>query len=497
MHYPTLAALTLGLFLQACQQSPAPPPTPPPNYVTYQDYPEYTGTDLGLQYDPAQSHFRVWAPSATSLTLRIYEKDLGGTPSNTVAMNRSEEGTWVATLVGDQKGKYYTFQAWVGNDTLREVPDPYAIAVGTNGARAQVIDLSEVSPAGWEKDQRPALADFSDIILYELHVRDLSAHPQSGIQHRGKFLGLTETGTATPNGQSTGLDHIRSLGVTHVHLLPAFDFRSVDESIPNNPAYNWGYDPQNYNVPEGSYATDPANGEVRIREFKSMVMALHGAGLRVVMDVVYNHTGDTENSLFNQLVPGYYYRQDDAGNFSNASGCGNETASERAMMRKYMIESVVHWAKEYHIDGFRFDLMAIHDIATMNAIRKALDAVDPSIFIYGEGWMAGGSPLPAIEQATKAQTLQLDGIAAFSDDLRDGLKGSVFDHHDRGFISGKENLEASIQFGVVGATNHPDIDYPAVNYSNSAWAVEPQQCINYVSCHDNHTLWDKLAISLP
>ena len=290
------------------------------------------------------------------------------------------------------------------------------------------------------------------------------------------------------------------MGVTHIHLLPTFDFRytSVDESKPpEERKYNWGYDPENYNTPEGSFATDPFDGTVRIREFKQAIQALHANGMRVVMDVVYNHTGSTTESVFNRVAPGYYYRQNPDGTFSNASACGNETASERAMMRQYIVESVKYWAQEYHIDGFRFDLMGIHDIATMNAVSEALHTIDPTIFIYGEGWTAGSSPLPDVQRALKANTFRLNKVAAFSDDFRDALKGSVFDHKDRGFVSGKPGMTESIKFGIVAATQHPQVDYSKVNYSKSPWSAAPFQTITYAECHDNHTLWDKLAISCP
>lgn len=322
--------------------------------------------------------------------------------------------------------------------------------------------------------------------------RDLSIGEDSGITNKGKFLGLTEEGTKGPGGVSTGLDHIKEMGITHLHLLPSFDFRSIDETtlVENN--FNWGYDPQHFNVPEGSYATDPYNGEVRITEFKEMVKALHENDIRVVMDVVYNHTGASSDSDFSKIVPGYYYRFNEDGTFSNGSGTGNETASERSMMRKYMVDSVVYWAKEYGIDGFRFDLMGLHDIDTMNEIRAALTEVDPSILIYGEGWTGGDSPLPDKEKARKKNMRRMGGIAAFSDDIRDALKGHVFTDEDPGFVSGAENLQESMKFGIVASLDHPGVNYEEVKYSTS-----PNQTITYVEAHDNLTLWDKLVISNP
>ena len=306
---------------------------------------------------------------------------------------------------------------------LGDTPGVMAKAVGVNGDRAAVIDLKATDPEGWEKDVRPELKSFSDIVIYEMHHRDFSIDTIAGIQHRGKFVALTEKGTHTYLGESTGVDHLKELGVTHVHLLPSYDYSSVDETRLDKPQYNWGYDPKNYNVPDGSYATDPYQPEVRIREFKEMVMALHKAGIRVIMDVVYNHTALTEGGNFERTVPGYFYRQDKEGKFANASACGNETASERAMMRKYMIESVCYWAKEYHVDGFRFDLMGIHDIETMNAIRKALDKIDPTIYMYGEGWAAGAPQLPAEKLAMKNNVHLMPRVAAFSDEFRDSLRG--------------------------------------------------------------------------
>jgi pullulanase len=469
----------------------------PTNYDSFDHYPFYPETDLGLTYLPTHSTFKIWAPTASEAQLRLYEKGIGGTAIQTLDMKKGKQGTWEAHLDGDQQLKYYTFQVKIDDEWMEEVPDPYAKAVGVNGRRAMVVDLSETDPEGWENDIRPPLNGYEDIIIYELHIRDLSISDDSGIEQKGKFLGLTETGTVNPDGLSTGIDHIKSMGVTHVHLLPAFDFRSIDEARLEENKYNWGYDPLNYNVPEGSYSTDPYDGRVRIREFKAMVRALHDAGLRVILDVVYNHTGYTKESNFNQLVPGYYYRQDSLGHFANGSACGNETASERPMMRKFMIESVRHWIEEYHLDGFRFDLMALHDIETMNQISKMARQIDPTIFIYGEGWQAGGSPLAADQQATKFHAARLDHIAVFSDDIRDAIKGHVFSPRQGGFVSGRKGLQESIKFGIVAATEHPQIAYSKVNYSGAPYADHPLKTITYVSCHDNNTLWDKIKLSRP
>ena len=443
------------------------------------------------------SKFKIWAPTAQKVRLHLYEKALGGEPYRSLEMTLSEKGTWITIIKENLKGKYYTFQVLHQNQWLDEVPDPYVYAVGTNGKRGHIIDLNETNPVDWENDKSPILRGYEDIIIYELHVRDMSTHANSGIQQKGKFLGLTILGTQSPDGEETGLDHIKSLGVTHVHLLPAYDYLSIDESKLEEHQFNWGYDPQNYNVPEGSYSTNPADGAVRIKEFKQLIKTFHDHGIRVILDVVYNHTGATEKSNFNQLVPGYYYRQNATGAFSNASGCGNETASERPMMRKFMLESLKHWVNEYHIDGFRFDLMAIHDMESMDLIARELRAIDPNIFIYGEGWTAGDSPLPDDKKALKRNTYLMDHVAAFSDDIRDGLKGHVFAANAKGFISGKEGLEETIKFGIVASTQHPQIDYKQVNYSDTAWAKSPLQTVTYVSCHDNHTLWDRLTLSCP
>ncbi|TCJ19611.1 type I pullulanase [Flaviaesturariibacter flavus] len=461
-----------------------------------EEWPVYNGTDLGVRYAPRETRFRVWAPRASSVTLRLYKAGEGGDVLQTVSLSRGEGGTWYALVDGDQKNRYYTFQMVHDGKTSLEVPDAYAIAVGVNGRRGMIVNPKKLTPDGWAKDKRPALKNATDIVLYELHVRDLSMNANSGIRNKGKYLGLIESGTHSPQGAVTGVDHIRALGVTHVHLLPSFDHNSIDESKALAP-FNWGYDPLNYNVPEGSYATNAADGRVRVKEFRRMVQGLHQKGLRVVMDVVYNHTSDIEHSVFHQFAPGYFHRQWPDGKWGNGSACGNETASERAMMRKFMIESVLYWAKEYHIDGFRFDLMGLHDIETMNAISDALHRLDPTIFIYGEGWTAGDSPLPEAQRAIKKNTPQLRGIAAFSDDIRDALRGPFSDDKVSGFVSGKAGTKESLKFGIVGSVQHPQIDYKKVSYSKAPCAKEPAQTINYVSCHDDPTLFDRIRLSNP
>lgn len=461
----------------------------------FSQYPVYAGKDLGLSYRRGSSFFRIWSPPAEQAELVIYDKPLGGEAIQRLEMRRAEQGTWIVTAGGDLKGRFYAFRVMVNGKWNHEVPDPYARAVGVNGRRAMVVDLAESNPADWDQDVRVPTVSPTDAVVYELHVRDASISPGSGIRAKGKFIGLTETGTRNAAGLATGLDHLKELGVTHVHLLPSYDFYTVDETRPDKPQYNWGYDPLNYNVPEGSYATNPEDGLTRIREFKQLIKTLHHNGIKVVMDVVYNHTMLTEDSWFNQLVPGYYYRQDANGKFSNATACNNETASERFMFRKFMLESVKYWVEEYHVDGFRFDLMGVHDIETMNLISDELHRLRPDILLYGEGWTAGASPLPEEQRALKKNAHLLRNIAVFSDDLRDGIKGSVFEHTDKGFASGKPGMEESIKFGVTGAMKHGQVDYSKVNYSKAPYAGYPGNVVSYCECHDNHVLWDKLAIS--
>ena len=484
--------LLLLLVLLSPIAVPAAPPLP-----DYSKYPTYLGPDLGLTWRGAQATLRVWAPVAEALHLRLYAAGTGGAATATYAMTKAEGGTWTYALPAGTAG-FYTVQANIAGKILAEVADPYAHAVGINGQRGAVLNPALAQPPGWPDDLRPALKQTTDIIIGEVHVRDLSMHPQSGIRQKGKYLGAAQVGTRGPAGVSTGLDHLVELGLTHVHLLPTNDFASIDEAAPARAnRYNWGYDPLNYSVPEGSYATDATDPAVRIREFKQMVENLHGAGLRVVLDMVYNHTADASRSNFEQLVPGYYYRHNANGSLSNATACGNEIASERPMVRKLIVESVAYWAREYHADGFRFDLMGVLDIETMRAVRIALDQQDHSIFIYGEGWTAGPSPLPETRRAVKANIPKLDRIAAFGDELRDGVKGHYAHQTEPGFASGQPGLEESVKFGIVAATWHPQLDYAKVNYSKAAWANSPAQAINYVACHDDMVLWDKLAVANP
>lgn len=464
---------------------------------SYDQYPCYYGEDLELVYTPEQSAFTLWAPTAERVRLNLYSSGEGGEREEQLEMNKGDDGTWRITVDRDLKGKFYTFQIEKDGNWLDETPGIWAKAVGINGDRAAVIDWNETHPEGWEEDRAPELKMYSDAILYELHHRDFSIAPDSGIKNKGKFLALTETGTRTPEGEATGLDHLKELGVTHIHILPSFDFATVDETKLEENNYNWGYDPKNYNVPDGSYSTDPANPVTRIREFKEMVKSLHQNGFRVVLDVVYNHTASTDHSNFDLTVPGYFYRQNPDGSYSNASGCGNETASEREMVRRYIIESVKFWAKEYHIDGFRFDLMGIHDIETMNRLREELTKIDPSIIVYGEGWLAADSPLPPEQRAVKDHVGQMEGIAVFCDDFRDGVRGSTFDEQNAGYASGNiDGHYEPVKFGIVGGTQHPQVNYDGLLYSSGPYAAAPSQVVNFLACHDGYTLVDKLKLSV-
>lgn len=466
-------------------------------YASYELYPVRSGSLAEMEYAPEGTRFSLWAPTADEVRLMLYNEGEGGHAYRTVSMEAGEEGVWHTTVAEDLLGKFYTFNVKTGDRWLGDTPGIFAKAVGVNGHRAAIIDLRSTDPEGWADDHRPPLRSAADVVIYEMHHRDFSISPASGIEHKGKFLALTEAGTRSPEGLATGIDHLRELGVTHVHLLPSYDYASIDETRLDENRYNWGYDPLNYNVPDGSYATDPYRPDVRIREFKQMVQALHQAGIRVILDVVYNHTFSIDGSNFERTAPGYFYRQRPDGTYADASACGNETASDRPMMRKYIVESVLHWAREYHIDGFRFDLMGIHDIRTMNEVRAALTALDPSIIVYGEGWAAQAPQLPQDSLAMKANTYRMPGIAAFSDEMRDALRGPFNDNKQGAFLAGLPGGEESIKFGIVGAVQHPQVCNDSVNYSQAPWAGEPTQMISYVSCHDDMCLVDRLRASIP
>lgn len=466
-------------------------------YTSYELYPVRSGSLTEMEYTPEATHFTLWAPTADEVRLMLFDAGEGGHAYETISMIPDTEGTWTAKVEKDLLGKFYTFNVKINERWLGDTPGINAKAVGVNGKRAAILDMRTTDPEGWADDKRPALASPADAVIYEMHHRDFSVDPSSGIRNKGKYLALTEEGTLSPEQLATGIDHLKELGVTHVHILPSYDYASVDETKLDENRYNWGYDPQNYNVPDGSYSTDPYDPAVRIREFKQMVQALHKAGIRVVLDVVYNHTFNTTESNFERTVPGYFYRQMSDGSFADGSACGNETASNRPMMRKYMKESVLYWLNEYHLDGFRFDLMGIHDIATMNEIRTAVTAVDPSIIIYGEGWAAKAPQMPEDSLAMKANIYRMPGIAAFSDEMRDALRGPFNDNRQGAFLAGIPGGEESIKFGIVGAVKHPQVDNDSVNYSKASWAEQPTQMISYVSCHDDMCLVDRLKASVP
>lgn len=465
---------------------------------TFFSYPTNPGMSTEVCTTPNSTEFSLWSPKAEAVKVNIYSTGRNGKAEESFEMRLDENtGTWHTDVKSNLEGKFYTFQIKSGGKWLDETPGIWAKAVGTNGERAAIIDFSKTDPDGWSEDRGPIVNSITDVVLYEMHHRDFSMHRNSGIVNKGKFIAMLESGTKSANGYHTGIDHLKELGITHVHILPSFDYNSVDETqLPSN-TYNWGYDPINYNVPDGSYSTNPDCPYTRIREMKLMIQALHKAGIGVVMDVVYNHTASGDGSNFSLTAPGYFYRHRQDGSYSDASGCGNETASEREMMHDFIVNSVRYWAEEYHIDGFRFDLMAIHDIATMNDVAATLKKVNPSIFIYGEGWTAGDSPLPVERRALKENVAKMNGIAVFSDDIRDGIKGHYSKADDCGFATGKAGLEETVKKGIVAATAHPQVDYSKCNNSTFAYAKSPKEIINYVSCHDDLCLVDKLAASMP
>ncbi|MFW6289954.1 MAG: alpha-1,6-glucosidase domain-containing protein [Mariniphaga sp.] len=426
------------------------------NHIDFSIYPNYEGDDLGVFWTPEKTTVKIWAPTAKMVEFRLYKDGKSGEDFHKTQLQASGHGTWSTVLTGDYEGKFYAFRINDG-EWLNEVPDIYARCVGVNGIRGMIYNPAKTNPENWENDASPVLKSYTDAVLYETHVRDFSIAKSSGILNKGKFLGFTEENTRTADGLATGLEHLKELGITHVHLLPVNDFATVDEEKPLE-KYKWGYDP---------------------------------------LDVVYNHTYFAKVSVFNQTVPGYFYRQKADGTFANASGCGNELATERHMVRKYIIDSLKYWVREYHVDGFRFDLMGIIDIKTMNLIRSELQKIKPGLLLYGEGWAADCSPMPEEKRAVKRNLAKLPGIAAFNDDLRDALKGNHSSKKTKGFVSGLELREENVKFGMMAAVQHPQIVYEYVESSKHPWAPQPVQCINYVSCHDNYTLWDKLKSSCP
>jgi len=439
-------------------------------------------------YSPSKTQFSFWSNIAEQMEVRIYNGawwvDEGEEPFETIALTKGNNDFWTATVKGDLAGKYYTVRSFQNGEWGMESPGIFAKAVSINGERAAIIDMTATNPEGWDKDVRPAMPDMTDIVVYETHLRDFTMSPNSGIEtsHRGKFLALTDEETDVYDEGwrlSTGIAHLKELGITHLQILPMFDYGSIDETTLDKNRYNWGYDPVNYNVPEGGYSTDPTDPACRVREAKMMIQALHANGIRVVMDVVYNHTYDAMGCALGRVVPNYFYRMNEDGTYANGSGCGNETASDKQMMRQFMIESVCYWAREYHVDGFRFDLMGIHDQETMNAIRAALDEIDPTILTYGEGWAAMSPAYPYEQLAMKQWTYKMPRVGAFSDDIRNSLIGSPFDHK-RGFASGNAACKEALMNGLIAC---PD------------WSGEPMQHVSYITCHDNYCLRDRIEVS--
>lgn len=439
-------------------------------------------------YSPKSTTFSLTtSPDVKKVDVVISDNDSDTAQQLVKSMKRVGAGKWKLTVKNDLKGKYYVFSVY-NQAQPDHTPGLFAKAVGVNGKRGVIVDLKDTDPDGWADDVRPELKNPCDLIIYEMHHRDFSMDMSSGIKNKGKFLALTEP---------AAISHLRRLGVNAVHILPSFDFASIDESKPDVAQYNWGYDPLNYNVPEGSYSTNAADPKTRIREFKQMVQALHKAGIRVILDVVYNHTFDINGSNFQKTYPDYFFRKNAEGKYSDGSGCGNETASDKELMREFMKESVAYWVNEYHIDGFRFDLMGVHDIETMNEIHDVVAQIDPTIYIYGEGWSAGSCAYPQDKLAIKANARQLNGIGAFSDEMRDALRGPFSDDTKGGFLAGVPGQEESIKFGIAGAISHPQIDMTKVNYSKVPWTNEPSQMVAYVSCHDDMCLTDRLRSSIP
>ncbi|TDL32080.1 type I pullulanase [Jeotgalibacillus sp. S-D1] len=445
----------------------------------------YDGDDLGNTYSKDQTIFRLWAPTASEAKLVTY-KSWDESAGTEIDMKAGEKGTWTATMSGDQHGLLYTYKVKIG-DEWREAVDPYVRSTSVNGDKGAVIDLDRTDPKGWDNNNFEPSQHPEDATIYELHVRDLSIQPLSGIKQKGKYLGLTELNTTGPRKTKTGLNHIKDLGVSHVQFLPIYDYRTVDETKLDTPQFNWGYDPKNYNVPEGSYSTNPYDPEVRVKELKQMIHAVHKQDLGVIMDVVYNHMYAVNESNFNQLVPGYYFRYNEDGTLANGTGVGNDTASERKMMEKFIVDSVTYWAEEYNMNGFRFDLMGIHDTDTMNAVREALDEIDPSIIVLGEGWDLN-TPLDPERKANQKNAEDMPGVAHFNDTLRDGAKGSVWEDSDPGFINGKPNMTEIMKQSVAGGLSYDD---------SFATYRDPEQVVQYVEAHDNLTLWDKLEKTNP
>ena len=479
-------AMALALLCTALPVGAGAEETDMSSYSTDEFEAQYTyeGDDLGAVWSKEATTFRVWAPTADKVMVNLYEGGTAGVEDriDQIEMAPDAKGTWVVTRLGDLNGVYYTYQVEVDGKS-NEACDPYARTTGVNGQRAMVIDLDSTDPEGWDQDVDPHYGNrVTDAIIYELHVRDLSSDASSGIANTGKFLGLIEEGTVNSQGISTGLDHMKKLGITHLHLLPSYDYASVDETDPEAP-FNWGYDPVNYNVPEGSYSTDPYHGEVRVKEMKQMIKGLHDNGISVILDVVYNHVYNAEEFCFNKIVPGYFSRVSETGTYSNGSYCGNDTASERAMVRKYIVDSVKYWADEYHMDGFRFDLVGLIDTETINEVVAEVHKTHPNVIFYGEGWtMSTQLTKEGYTMTTQPNSTQVPGFAFFSDTIRDSLRGPVSQNNENGYLAGKGGHTSTIRDCFMG---------------KAPWCKSPTQAVNYASCHDNMTLYDRLTQSCP
>ncbi|MGN0667218.1 MAG: type I pullulanase [Huintestinicola sp.] len=449
----------------------------------------YDGDDLGAVYTKEATTFKVWSPLANKASVFLYKTCTDEKPYRRLPMEKNKKGVWEKKAFGDLNGVYYTYEIH-HDDITEETIDIYAKTAGVNGIMGMVIDMEETNPAGWGHYDLPPMNSYADAVIYEMHVRDFSIDKSGNFCYRGRFLAFVEGGVINDAGDKIGVDHLTELGITHVHLMPSFDYQTVDESLVHKAQFNWGYDPMNFNVPEGSYSTNPFDGRARVAEFKRLVHALHSRGIRVVMDVVYNHTYATADSCFNKTFPKYYYRQWGANGeyFANGSGCGNEVATERAMVRKYIIDSLMFWAKEYKIDGFRFDLMGLYDIETINLAYEKLHELNPDIIMYGEGWTGGDSPLDNGLRCMKLNARHTPNVAYFSDDFRDTVKGNNFENGDRGYVNGATGNEDYVREVMCGRIPHPQIP----NLTKFSWALSPCQTVNYVEAHDNLTLWDKL-----
>ena len=472
-----------------------------PNTSVAEPFPLCLERPLGAVVAQSGTQFALWAPSAQKVTLRLFSRGSMGESGDALigqyTMRPESDGSWTYDFADNKHGVYYDFLIERDCGSVDRVADPWARGAGVNGRRSMVVDFSRTNPDGWYRDHMPDVP-LAQTVVWETHVGDFSNDPAGGFpeSHRGKYLAFTDDGTSLDGHPDfpTGIAYLKKLGVTAVQLMPIYDFGSVDEETCDR--YNWGYDPVNYNVPEGSYSTNPFDGSVRIREVKQMVQALHNAGIKVIMDVVYNHMFSPDN-WFERSVPDYFLRRKPNGALANGSGCGCDMATERKMFRRFIVESVTFWAREYHMDGFRFDLMGIHDIETMNRLRSELLEIDPTIFVYGEGWVAADSPLPFEQRAVKENVGQMEGIGVFNDEFRDGLKGSTFDEQEPGYASGNINGHFEpVKYGIVGGTDHPQVDYGGLLYCNAPYAGAPSQMINFVSCHDGYTLVDKLKLSV-